>query len=292
MAESKPEILNLAGYLFVELDKDHLEQVRYQLRDVAKKLNIKGSILLSTEGLNCFYAGFEPDVRAFQVEFAKFIPEAKKIDYREHYSHVRPFSRVLIKIKPEIIRMACPEVDPVVETVPHLSPEDLAAWYAAGKDMLVLDTRNIYETDLGLFKDALDLRIDKFTDFPEAVTKAVPKDINKPIVMYCTGGVRCEKAGEYMRQQGYKDIYQLDRGILGYFEKVGSDNYEGDCFVFDKRVGVKTDLSESFAQQCFACRRPMSPEEYGEQHGVCGCGSQVLPPGVAKLSQRECEAQK
>ena len=109
--------------------------------------------------------------------------------------------------------------------------------------------------------------------------------------MYCTGGVRCEKAGELMRQEGYENVYQLDRGILGYFEKVGDKHYQGECFVFDKRVGVQPSLEESFSQQCFACRRPMTASEHASRQGLCVCGATVIEPGLAKPRQADQEVE-
>ena len=269
------QILNLAGYLFVPLEAKHLEDCRQPIREAAMEAGLKGSILLTTEGINVFIAGPEENVRHFLTVFFEMIPEASALNFRPSYSEKQPFKRMLVKLKKEIIAFDQPSVKPSDQTVPHLSPEDFKAWYEEGKDMLVLDTRNTYEFELGTFKDAMTLPIESFKAFPEAVKAAVDVDEQRPIVMFCTGGVRCEKAGEWMRQAGYNNVYQLDRGILGYFEKCGREHYEGECFVFDKRVALDPELKETMSRQCFACRRPMSEAEYELCAGQCPCGATV-----------------
>lgn len=271
-------VLNIAGYFFTPLDGEKLQAQRMALRQVARDLAIKGTILLTPEGINCFLAGPEDALNTFlEKHLFVLVPEAKAMSFRKSWSKEQPFSRMLVKYKGEIIAFGQEGVDPSKHTVEHLSPAAFKAMYENGEDMLVLDTRNDYEYKLGTFKDALCLPLENFRDFPEVVAKHVPKDIDKPIVMFCTGGVRCEKAGEWMRQAGYKDVKQLHHGILGYFEECGSEHYDGECFVFDKRVGVGADLAASQTRQCFDCRTPVTQEVYVKHEAHCpSCGSENL----------------
>ena len=149
---------------------------------------------------------------------------------------------------------------------------ELKKWYQEKHDMIVLDTRNDFEVKLGTFENAMDLHIEHFREFSDAVD-LLPADLKeKPIVTFCTGGIRCEKAAELMLQKGFKNVYQLDGGILNYFEKCGGDFYRGDCFVFDQRVAVNSELKETQAKQCFDCRTPLS----GDVDVCLNCGSSAI----------------
>lgn len=260
-------IINVSAYKFMPLPEQELPIWRETLKTYGRSQGLKGTILLSTEGINLFVAAPEADLNAF-LDFLQTVHPFGELPVKFSPSEDQPFSRFLVKIKKEIISMGCDEVVPHEKTAPHLDAKDLEAWYKNNKDMLVLDTRNTYEVKLGTFENAKDLNIESFRDFPKALQQLEAyKD--KPIVTFCTGGIRCEKAAELMLQKGFKEVYQLNGGILKYFEEVGADHYDGECFVFDKRVAVNADLEETTTIQCFDCRSPITPEEQIAFQGRC-----------------------
>lgn len=266
-------IQNLAGYKFNNLELNKIQKHRLELRDIARKIGIKGSILLGTEGCNMFIAANEEQNKAFLKEFFQVFPELADIKFKVSWSETAPFTRMLIKLKQEIITLGQPNVNAVDKTATEIDPVEFANNY---ENYLVIDTRNTYETSLGKFKGAIDLGLESFREFPEAIKKVLPPaEANKPIVIYCTGGIRCEKAGLWMEQSGYENVYQLKDGILGYFEQCGQEHYEGECFVFDKRVGVNHNLSETETKQCYACRTPWTDSAINARNGVCSCGKTV-----------------
>jgi UPF0176 protein len=229
--------LNIAGYKFIPLQS--LETLREQLLSICTEL--KGTILLSHEGINISLAGAPESIQAFQSQLRS---DERFTDMRFHetYSTVQPFKRLKIKLKKEIITMRQPDANPLVTRAPSVSPHELKQWLDEKRDVTLLDTRNDYEIAAGTFTGAVNLKIDDFSDLPEAI-ETLERD--KPIVMFCTGGIRCEKAALYMLNQGYDNVYQLDGGILGYFKQVGGEHYEGECFVFDERGCVDTQLLPS-----------------------------------------------
>lgn len=249
-------IINLSGYLFVSLPETTLPQLKENLLSHARKLSLKGTILLSTEGINAFLAGTRLAVDEY-VSMLQTIPEFSTLTFKESITDYQPFNRMLVRIKKEIIPMSITAVNPEKKTAPHLAPETLREWYQAGRDMIVLDTRNRYEVELGTFENATDLGLNHFRDFVEAIDYLPEGMREKTIVTFCTGGIRCEKAAELMLQKGFQNVYQLDGGILKYFEKCGGDFYRGECFVFDQRVSVDSNLKETKTKQCFDCRTPL-----------------------------------
>lgn len=230
-------ILNIAGYKFVPLAD--LPQLREHFRDFGNNQLIKGTILLSKEGINLSLAGAETVIRNFQ-DFLKNDHRFADISFHESYSEVIPFKHFKIKLKKEIITFKQPDANPISQRAPALSPQDFKKWLDEGRDITVLDTRNDYEISFGTFHNAVNLHLKDFSDIAHA-TDQLPKD--KTIVMFCTGGIRCEKAAIHFLNHGYKDVYQLDGGILGYFKNVGGAHYDGDCFVFDDRIAIDSSLS-------------------------------------------------
>lgn len=266
-------IQNIAGYKFETLDIETIRAKRLDLRAKARDIGVKGSILLGSEGCNMFLAAEEDKNQEFLEAFYEVFPNLSDIKFKVSWSESAPFTRMLIKEKKEIITLAKPKVNPIAETAPEIDPEKFAQDFDS---YLVVDTRNNYETELGKFSGSVDLNIDSFRDFPEAMKRTLPPvEANKPIVIYCTGGIRCEKAGLWMSQAGYKNVYQLKDGILGYFEKCGNQHYEGECFVFDKRVGLDHNLKETSTKQCYNCRTPWTAQAINERNGVCKCGKTV-----------------
>ena len=175
-----------------------------------------------------------------------------------------------MKKKREIISLGMDEIRPADFTGPHIPPSELKQMLDAKEDIVVLDTRNDYETRIGKFQGAVELGIPSFRDFPEAIETLPEEYSSKTIVMYCTGGIRCEKASAVMLNSGFSDVRQLDGGILAYLEECGGTHWEGDCFVFDQRVALDHDLQESEIEMCFRCREPLSLEEQESEHYVIG----------------------
>ncbi|HTN76479.1 MAG TPA: pseudouridine synthase, partial [Pirellulaceae bacterium] len=189
------------------------------------------------------------------------IPGLEALEPKISESEHQPFTRMLVRIKREIIAFGMPEIKPAERTSPKLAAAELKQWLDEGRPVTLLDTRNDYEISLGTFTNALTLGIDHFREFPAAVARLPEEMKQQPIVMFCTGGIRCEKAGPYMEQQGFQRIYQLEGGILKYFEECGGAHYQGECFVFDQRVGLDPNLSETNSDQCYACLTPLSASE-------------------------------
>jgi len=250
---------NIAFYHFFQVNQE-LEHVRLQLKAICGRLRLRGTILLAQEGINLMVAGRTEDMEDFRIYLRDLIGIQDLFFKESHSDHV-PFNRMNIKVKQQIIPVNDPDIDPAEFTAPHLEPEELEQWLDAGKEVILLDTRNKFEYEIGSFAGAHASPIDNFRDF-ETCLNAFPAEWkDKPVVTFCTGGVRCEKASPIMLKQGYKEVYQLNGGILNYFEKVGGKHYEGDCFVFDRRVALKTNLEEANVVECFVCRHPVTENE-------------------------------
>lgn len=252
------QFVNIAGYKFVELlDRDELRQ---PFRDVCAKLSLKGTILLSHEGINFFLAGTQESIDEY-IAFIESDERFTKIPLKVSYSDRQPFRRMLVRLKKEIISLGMPDIQPGKYAAPEITPVELKEKLDSGKEIVFLDTRNDYEMRVGTFEGAIDPKIRTFRDFPKAIDK-LPEEIKeKEVVIFCTGGIRCEKAGVVMENAGFKNVKSLKGGILGYFEHVGGDYWDGDCFVFDRRVAVSPNLEETDHALCFACREPLDVDE-------------------------------
>ncbi len=252
------EYLNIAGYKFITIpDRNNLRQ---PFKDKCDSLELKGTILLSHEGINIFVAGLESNIITFRnwvIEDERF----NDISFKESTSDSQPFNRMNVRLKNEIISVGLPNFDRIDSEDGRIFPNELHQRLSNNEDIVLLDTRNTYETRLGSFHNSIELGIKTFRAFPEAVANMDDSFKNKQIVMFCTGGVRCEKASVIMRDAGFTNIRQLEGGILGYFQEVGGDHWDGECFVFDKRVALKPDLTETGTTVCFACREPLLPEQ-------------------------------
>ena len=253
-------ILNISAYKFVNLPKNTLVELKNNIKDRSTTLNLKGTILLSTEGINQCVAGTAEAIGDFK-NFLAEIPAFNDLYYKESWSETLPFDRMLVKIKPEIITFKTDNIEPHSFTAPHISPQTLKEWYEQNRDMVILDTRNDYEIRIGKFANAIHLNLQHFRDFPQAAQALIEEIKDKPIVTYCTGGIRCEKAAAWMLQAGFKEVYQLDGGILNYFEQCGGSHYEGECFVFDNRIAVDTNLAPQNVPLCKQCNNPLTMEE-------------------------------
>jgi UPF0176 protein len=265
--EYPTQALNIAAYKFVALD--NLEKRRQQLRAMVTPLNLRGTILLSPEGINLFMAGERSAIDEF-LDFLCADPLLSDLETKESTSEYQPFNRMLIKIKSEIIAFGIDSVNPIQRSSPKLAATELKKWLDAGDKVHLLDTRNDYEIEVGTFENAIVPGIDNFRDFPAAVDRLPEEMKDEPVVMFCTGGIRCEKAGPYMEQAGFRNVYQLEGGILKYFEDCGGDHYSGDCFVFDQRVAVDSQLAETEHTQCYICQEVVSPEDQQSDRYVAG----------------------
>jgi UPF0176 protein len=234
------EILNVAFYRFVDLTD--LPTIQENLRTHALKLHLKGSILLSEEGINSFLAGTEESIRQFLSVLSEY-PAFQGLEVKESFSSHVPFKRMLVKIKKEIITMGMPEIRPKLVTGQRLDSKILKSWLDEKKPLVLVDTRNTYEVDQGTFDRAVHYNIETFKQFPDELKKHQEDLKDKTVVMFCTGGIRCEKATALALEMGIRDVYQLEGGILKYFEETGGAHYNGDCFVFDGREAVDPNLS-------------------------------------------------
>jgi len=249
------QILHIAGYKFIALSQ--LDNLCEQLQAECAALELKGTILLSEEGINLSLAAQPQAIQSFQT-FLKKDDRFANISFHETYAPEVPFKKLKVKVKKEIITLKKPELNFTEKRAPHLSPTVLKQWLDEKRNITLLDTRNHYEVQFGTFAGATDLHLKDFSEFPDAIHH-IEKD--QPIVMFCTGGIRCEKAAIHMLDQGYNEVYQLDGGILGYFAEVGGMHYEGECFVFDERISVDSKLEITGTQQCSACQHPVTHDE-------------------------------
>jgi len=250
--------LNIAAYKFAELQG--LPKLRERLKNQCRSLELKGSILLSPEGINLFVAGEHHAVEELLATL-RSIPGLESLQEKRSESDEQPFNRMLVKIKQEIIAFGIDGINPARYTSPKVTAKELKRWLDEGRVFTLLDTRNTYEVKLGTFAGAVTLPLRHFRKFPEAVD-ALPAEMKQtPVVSFCTGGIRCEKASPYLERAGFREVYQLEGGILKYFEECGGAHWEGECFVFDKRVGVDPALRETGSQLCFACQQPLTTSE-------------------------------
>jgi len=231
------QILNIAAYKFVSLEG--LEELQAAVRDALHARAIRGTVLLAGEGINLFLAAPSGDIHDF-LAWLRLDARFRDLETKESWSHAQPFRKLLVKIKPEIIRMNHPAIQPASGRAPAVNAATLKRWLDTGHDdagrpVVTLDTRNDFEADVGTFRNAIDWRIAKFTEFPQALLEHRKELEGKTVVSFCTGGIRCEKAAIFMREAGVEHVFQLDGGILKYFEESGHTHFDGECFVFDER---------------------------------------------------------
>ncbi|MHA6206292.1 sulfurtransferase [Dyella soli] len=238
-------IINLSAYRFVSLDD--LPALRERVLERCLALDLKGTILLAPEGINLFLAGPSEPIEAF-MDWLRLDPRFVGLEPKVSVSASVPFGRMRVRLKKEIITMRMPAIRPEGARAPAVAPRTLQRWLAQGHDdqgreVVLLDTRNDYETDVGLFHDAVDYRLGSFTEFPDAIAADRARFENKTVVSYCTGGIRCEKAALHMQDLGIDNVFQLEGGILKYFEETDGAHWRGDCFVFDERGAVDKSLA-------------------------------------------------
>lgn len=253
-----PVFTNIAAYKFASLG--YLAALQAELRELGRLAGMRGTILLSPEGINLVVAAARAATDHLLVRLRE-LPGLADLTAKTSESDHQPFNRLLVKIKKEIIAFGVAGIDPARRPAPRLAPRQLKQWLDEGRAVTLLDTRNSYETRLGTFRGARTLELDHFREFPEAAT-ALPMQLrDRPIVTFCTGGIRCEKAAPLLQQSGFNNVFQLDGGILQYFADCGGAHFEGDCFVFDKRVALDPTLRETGAAVCFVCQATLTVAE-------------------------------
>jgi UPF0176 protein len=251
---SKNKYVVSAFYRFFALPESDLEPIQKALVKKGEELNLRGLLLLGVEGVNSTLSGYEENVNEFKSFLLKIL-NLNDLTFKDSWAEEHVFRRWKVKIRSEIVTIGDQSLVPKSEKNHHLSP---AQWneYLKKEDVVVLDTRNFYETEMGTFKNAIDPKISDFQQFgPFVKNSEIKKD--QEILIFCTGGIRCEKAILELDQQGYKNVHQLDGGILNYLKEFPNDQYDGECFVFDHRVGLDQNLKPSQKYQlCPHCGNP------------------------------------
>ncbi len=259
-----------ALYRFVTVTD--LEKHQEALKSIEEKFDICGTILIAPEGINGTIGSSNGGVDA-ALEYLDTHFEIMRGEVKFSTASKRPFLRFKVRIKNEIVTLRQPQADPSKQVGTYVEPQD---WnkLVEDPDVLLLDTRNDYETKIGIFKGAIDPNIKTFTEFVGYVRENLDPAKHKKIAMFCTGGIRCEKASSFMLAEGFEEVYHLKGGILKYLETIPADQstWDGECFVFDRRVGVGHGLSEGTAQICYGCRATLTPEDRDHplfEEGVC-----------------------
>ena len=255
--------VNIAADKFITLDK--LDELRPQYQEICARLGLKGTILLTPEGINMFLSGTRANIDEY-LAWVRSDERLADLEVKESLSAEQSHRRMLVRIKKEIITMRMPLIKPEEGRAPYVEAKTLKRWLDQGHDdngkpVVMVETRNDYEVDVGTFANTVDFRLKKFTEFPEVIEKHKADFEGKTVVTFCTGGIRCEKAAIHMQNIGYDNVYQLEGGILKYFEEVGGAHYNGDCFVFDYRTALNPKLEPTETTQCFACRAVVTPRQ-------------------------------
>jgi UPF0176 protein len=258
------EIIIASFYKFVSLED--ADQKQEPIKEFCQAKKVLGTILIAPEGINGTIAGFSENIEAV-FHFLRLDPRLGDLQYKSATSQKMPFKRLKIKLKKEIVTLKVPEANPLEQVGTYIDAEQ---WNDLIQDpeILLIDTRNHYEVEIGTFKGAIDPLTDSFGDFPEYVRQNLDPEKHKKIAMFCTGGIRCEKATAFMLKEGFSEVYHLQGGILEYLRQTKPQDslWEGECFVFDQRVAVKEGLEEGSTKMCFHCGYPIPPEESQCKH--------------------------
>lgn len=262
-------IVVAALYKFAKLTD--FKALRAPLLEKLMELQICGTLLLAAEGINGTVAGSRSSIDSL-LSYLRSDPRLADLEHKESYCETQPFYRTKVKLKKEIVTMGIADIDPTSLVGKYVNPQQ---WndLIADPEVLVVDTRNNYEVDIGTFKNAINPSTTNFREFPKFVEENLKDAKDKKIAMFCTGGIRCEKSTAYLLQQGFKEVYHLKGGILKYIEEVAPEEslWQGECFVFDNRVSVNHELAPGQYDQCHGCRQPLS---------VADRASEKYQPGV------------
>ncbi len=283
-----------ALYQFVRLDD--FEVFRTPLRELMVELEVKGTILLALEGLNGTISGSKSSIDGV-IHFLQDDGRFDNLEIKFSHSEINPFKRLKVKLKKEIVTLGVEHIDPLSSVGTYIAPQD---WNAliSDPDVILIDTRNNYEYEIGSFKGAINPNTETFREFPTYTKDNLEQYRGKKVAMFCTGGIRCEKSTAYLKSQGFDTVYHLHGGILKYLEEVDEDQslWEGECFVFDDRVAVKHNLEQGQYDQCHACRYPITEEDKQHPHYEKGvscprCHGSRSETQISRYRERERQVQ-
>ncbi|MCL4143784.1 UNVERIFIED_CONTAM: hypothetical protein GTU68_067126 [Idotea baltica] len=289
-----PQVVVCALYQFVSL-ADY-ETLKPSVTDKLNQLSIRGTLLLANEGINGTVAGSKTSIDDF-LSWLQLDERFAGIDYKLSYHDNLTFHRTKVKLKKEIVTMGVEDIDPNQVVGTYVDPKD---WneLITDPDTILIDTRNEYEYGIGSFKNAINPHTETFREFPDYVQQNLDPDKHKKVAMFCTGGIRCEKASAFMKQQGFDEVYHLKGGILKYLEQVEPEEtqWDGECFVFDDRVAVNHQLEKGQYDQCHACRYPITEEQKQTTEYIPGvscprCYDQLTDQQKSRFAEREKQVQ-
>lgn len=284
------QVVVCAMYKFVRLE--NYQELRQPLQQTMEDNEVRGTLLLAEEGINGTVAGSREGIDAV-LTWIKQDPRLTDISHKESFDDEMPFYRTKVKLKKEIVTMGVEGIDPREVVGTYVKPKD---WNAliSDPDVVLVDTRNDYEIEIGTFEGAINPKTETFREFPEYVANNLDPEKNKKVAMFCTGGIRCEKSTAYLKEQGFEEVYHLEGGILKYLEEVPEQEtmWEGECFVFDNRVAVNHSLEKGQYDQCHACRMPITEEEMQLEQYVKGischhCFDKVTDEQRARFAERQ-----
>ncbi len=290
MSQSESGFVVAAMYRFAKFPD--FESFRQPLLDLMLAQQVRGTLLLAAEGINGTIAGPRQGIDAV-LDFIQSDARFEGLDVKESLSDENPFYRTKVKLKREIVTMGVEDIDPNHIVGTYVEPAD---WNALidSPDVVLLDTRNKYEVEIGTFEKAINPGTDSFREFPDYVSKHLDPARHKKVAMFCTGGIRCEKSTAYLKQQGFEEVYHLKGGILRYLEEVpeAETRWQGECFVFDNRVTVNHQLEPGKYDQCHACRMPISEADKMSEHYRQGvscphCHDQLSAEQLERFAERE-----
>lgn len=290
MTDANKPIVVAALYRFVTLED--YARLREPLLDFCRANNILGTLLLANEGINGTVAGTREGIDAL-IAHLRSDPRLEALEWKESFHDEPPFLRMKVKLKREIVTMGIEGIDPNRVVGTYVEPKD---WnrIVDDPDVILIDTRNDYEVEIGTFQGAVDPKTVNFREFPQWVRENLDPDQHPKVAMFCTGGIRCEKASSFMIQEGFDEVYHLKGGVLKYLEEIPTDNtrWEGECFVFDSRVAVDHSLEKGQFDQCFACRHPITDDDklspkYEKGVSCPRCHDQQTPEQHARFLERQ-----
>jgi UPF0176 protein len=284
------QITVCALYKFVRLE--NFQKIKEPLLKHMLANEVKGTLLIANEGINGTIAGTAESIDSV-LNFLQQDNRLEAISCKYSYHQENPFQRTKVKLKNEIVTMGVEGIDPNQVVGTYVKPSE---WNALISDpeVLLVDTRNDYEIEIGTFKNAINPNTESFREFPEYVKNNLDKTKHKKVAMYCTGGIRCEKSTAYLKEQGFEEVYHLEGGILKYLEEVPESDtlWQGECFVFDGRVAVNHSLEQGVYDQCFACRYPITEQDKQSEHYIKGvscpkCHDKMTAEQKAGFAERE-----
>ncbi len=292
-AQTSP-ITVCALYKFVTLSD--YESMRESVRSTMVALEIRGTLLLANEGINGTISGSDKNIHKF-LDWLQTDARLANIDYKLSYHQEQPFHRTKVKLKKEIVTMGIEGIDPNKVVGTYVEAKDWNALISDPETVLI-DTRNEYEYNIGTFANAVNPHTETFREFPDYVAREMDPAKHKKVAMFCTGGIRCEKASAFMKEQGFEEVFHLKGGILKYLEEVDQKDtlWNGECFVFDERVAVNHDLEKGKYDQCHACRHPITEEEKQQEEYIPGvscprCHDLLTEEQKARFREREKQVQ-